>query len=220
MEQARRIFAAGIQFANQVQCESEWWIFWGRVAGGLNRNQQIDVFQRISANLLPRAGKKPQRLNSSLLREMWRTACSLELLPGQTKTDLGEALIKRVKAGDYRETELWCLARLGARQLFYGANNHVLPPMTAARWVEALLAVPKAAETIAALARHTGDTARDVPPVTMDLVRRRSLGNAGDGAGPGHPRRRGVQRAGTRPDLRRRAALRPRLRRSGRVTTS
>ena len=39
-------------------------------------------------------------MNTSLLREMWRTAASLELLPIQTKTDLGEALIKRLKSGD------------------------------------------------------------------------------------------------------------------------
>ncbi|MCC7499501.1 MAG: Hsp70 family protein [Bryobacterales bacterium] len=173
MEQARRVYASGLRFSNQVQCEIEWWIFWGRVAGGLNRNQQADVFQRISANLIPRAGKKPVRLNSSLLREMWRTAASLELLPGQTKTDLGEALLKRIQAGDYRESELWCLARLGARQLFHGANNHVLPPSTASRWVEALIGNPKAAEAVASLARHTGDAARDVSPATLELVRRR-----------------------------------------------
>ncbi len=68
-------------YANQVQCEIDWWIFWGRVAGGLNRNQQADMYQRLSPFLLPRGGKKPPRLNNSLLREMWRTAASLELLP-------------------------------------------------------------------------------------------------------------------------------------------
>ena len=43
----------------QVQCEVEWWIFWGRLAGGLNRNQQTDVYQRLSGFLLPRGSKKP-----------------------------------------------------------------------------------------------------------------------------------------------------------------
>src|SRR5579862_5295001 len=104
IEQARRIYAAGIQHANQIQCEIDWWIFWGRLAGGLNRNQQNDIYQRLSSFLLPRGGKK-QRLNSSLWREMWRTAASLELLPVGTKVELGDALIKRVKAGDFRESE-------------------------------------------------------------------------------------------------------------------
>ena len=48
IEQARRIYAAGLTFGNQVQCEIDWWIFWGRVAGGLNRNQQTDIYQRLS----------------------------------------------------------------------------------------------------------------------------------------------------------------------------
>ena len=56
IEQARRIYASGLQFASQTQNEIDWWIFWGRVAGGMNRNQQVDVFQRISPVLLPRAG--------------------------------------------------------------------------------------------------------------------------------------------------------------------
>ena len=122
-----------------MQCEIDWWIFWGRVAGGLNRNQQADVYQRLSGFLLPRGNKKPQRINAALLREMWRTAASLELLPLGTKTELGDALIKRVKAGDYKESELWCLSRLGARKLFYGPINLVAPPATVTRWAEALL---------------------------------------------------------------------------------
>jgi len=101
IEQVRRVYSSGITYGNQVQCEIDWWIFWGRVAGGLNRNQQADVYQRLSGFLLPRGNKKPQRLNASLLREMWRTASSLELLPLGTKTELGDALVKRIKTGDF-----------------------------------------------------------------------------------------------------------------------
>ena len=85
IEQARRIYAGGLTFGNQVQCEIDWWIFCGRIAGGLNRNQQADIFQRLSPILLPKQ-KRTQRINQSLYREMWRTAASLELLPQQTKT--------------------------------------------------------------------------------------------------------------------------------------
>ncbi|HSB13752.1 MAG TPA: hypothetical protein VLE22_04790, partial [Bryobacteraceae bacterium] len=171
IEQARRVYAAGLQFASHVQNEIEWWIFWGRLAGGMNRNQQIDVYQRLSPALLPRGGKRP-RINSSLLREMWRAAASLELLPLQTKTDLGEELLRRVRAGDYRESELWCLSRLGARQLFYGPINQVLPPATATRWVETLLKIAQARDTVVAIARRTGDGARDLAPATIEMVRR------------------------------------------------
>ena len=172
IEQARRVYASGLQYKNQVQNEIDWWIFWGRVAGGLNRNQQVDIYQRLSPVLLPH-GVKKQRVNSSLLREMWRTAASLELLPIGTKTELGEALVRRIKAGDFRESELWCLSRLGARELFYGPINLVAPPSTAARWVEALLGIDQAGDAMAAMARKTGDPVRDLPPQTAAAVRKR-----------------------------------------------
>jgi hypothetical protein len=173
LEQARRIYAFGLQFPSSVENETQWWIFWGRVAGGLNRNQQTDVYQRISSFLLPRGSKKPPRINSSLLREMWRTASSLELLPIATKTELGDALLKRVRSGDFRESELWCLSRLGARQLFYGPINQVVPPSTAGRWVDALLNVEQASEAMASIARQTGNSTLDLAPGAVESVRKR-----------------------------------------------
>ena len=172
IEQARRIYAGGLQFPNQVQNEIDWWIFWGRVAGGLNKNQQVDIFQRLSQVLLPRGSKRP-RINNSLLREMWRTGASLELLPLQTKTQLGDALIAQVKKGELVETGLWCLSRIGARKLFYGPINQVTPVQVATKWVEALLKVPKAEDSVVAIARRTGDSTRDLSPATIDNIRKR-----------------------------------------------
>jgi len=171
IEQARRLYSGGIAYANQVQCEIDWWIFWGRVAGGLNRNQQADVYQRLSGFLLPRGNKKPQRINAALLREMWRAAASLELLPLGAKTELGDALIKRIKAGDYKESELWCVSRLGARQLFYGPINLVAPPATVTRWAEAIVNIAAAGDALASLARRTDDPTRDLPAATRQTIR-------------------------------------------------
>jgi len=59
LEQARRVYSAGIQFASQVQNEIEWWIFWGpRGRRAINRNQQSDIYQRLAAFLMPRGAKK------------------------------------------------------------------------------------------------------------------------------------------------------------------
>jgi molecular chaperone DnaK (HSP70) len=172
LEQARRVYAAGLTYRNQVQNEVDWWIFWGRVAGGLNKNQQSDIYQRLSPFLLPRKDRK-QRLNASLEREMWRTASSLELLPAGTRTELGETLVRAVKSGKGRETEFWCLSRLGARQLFYGPINLVIPPAAATRWVEAILNHPLALEALAAMARRTDDPVRDLNPATRAAVKKK-----------------------------------------------
>ncbi len=178
IEQARRIFAAGLTFGNQVQCEIEWYIFWGRVAGGLNRNQQTDIYQRIAQFLLPKGNKRVQRVNSSLHRELWRTAASLEHLPAGTRTELGDALVRKLRNGEGGASELWCLARIGARRLFYGPINQVLAPTTAARWIESLAKVPNAAETLVRLAQRTGNVALDVNPQTAALVRNLLAGDA------------------------------------------
>ena len=172
IEQARRVYASGLTFANQVQNEIDWWIFWGRVAGGLNRNQQVDVFQRISPLILPKFNKKPQRVNASLFRELWRTASSLELLPVQTKTQLGDSLIEKVKKDDLVETALWCLSRIGARKLFYGPINLVLPATAATRWIEAITKAPHASDAVLSMARITGDGTRDLTPQALENVRR------------------------------------------------
>jgi molecular chaperone DnaK (HSP70) len=180
IEQARRIYAGGITFGNQMQCEIDWWIFCGRIAGGLNRNQQGDIYQRISPMLLPKQ-KRKTRVNQSLLREMWRTAASLELLPQQTKVQLGDELLVMLKRGEMMDAGVWCLSRLGARKLFSGPINLVVSPVVAARWVESLLRLthtPALLQGVVQIAQQTGDVARDLPPSTLELVRRSLEGSA------------------------------------------
>ena len=82
------------------------------------------------------------------------------------------------------DTSLWCLSRIGARKLFYGPINQVLPAPVATRWVEALLKVTKAEDALVAIARRTGDSTRDLAGATIDMVRRgipESLVSALDG---------------------------------------
>jgi hypothetical protein len=173
VEQARRIFGAGPQFANQTQNEIDWWIFWGRLAGGLNKNQQSDIAQRLLPFLMPKAGKKLVRLNNSLLREMWRTAASMELIPAATRVQLGDALLKEAKQTGFNPVVLWCISRLGARQLFYGPANQVVAPAVTARWIEALAGVAHAEDALVSLARRTGDPVRDVPAAAFAIARGR-----------------------------------------------
>jgi molecular chaperone DnaK (HSP70) len=181
IEQVRRMYAGGVQFGNQAQNEIDWWIFWGRLAGGLNRNQQVDIVQRLLPLLLPRPGKKPVRLNSSLAREMWRTASSMELIPSANRIQIGDALVKQGRDSGFSDTVLWCLSRIGARQLFYGPVNQVLSPSVATRWIEAILSAkggPAASasaaskkDALTSLARRTGDPVRDITGATFAAVR-------------------------------------------------
>ncbi len=174
IELARRVWAQGLAFDNKAENETQWWIFWGRVAGGLNKNQQADVYQRMAWALLPKG--KPQRLNSSTEREMWRCASSLEQLPAGTRTDLGNALVRRLRA-EPNTSDFWCLARIGSRKLFYGPVNQVLPAATASRWIESIAKLKGAEECIARLGQSTGDATRDLAPASLEMVRRTLAGS-------------------------------------------
>ena len=117
--------------------------------------------------------KSFQGFNSSLQREMWRTAAAMELIPATNRIQLGDALLKQAKTDGFHDTVLWCLGRLGARQLFHGPANQVLAASVAARWIEALAKVPKAEDALVSLARRTGDPVRDVPAASFALARGR-----------------------------------------------
>ncbi len=152
IEQVRRIYAGGPQFRQPVPERNRLVDFLGAPRGWSEPEiSRGDIAQRLLPFLLPKPGKKPQRLNNSLLREMWRTASSMELIPAGNHTQLGDFLIKQGKE-DY---VLWCLSRLGARQLFYGPANQVLAPSVASRWIETLIGIPKADDTLVSLARRT-----------------------------------------------------------------
>ena len=67
---------------------------------------------------------------------------------------------------------MWCLSRIGARKLFYGPLNLVLPAATIARWAEQLAKQPHAAvsDTLVALCQKTGNATLDVLPATLNLA--------------------------------------------------
>jgi hypothetical protein len=97
----------------------------------------------------------------------------MELIPAANRIQLGDALVRQGKSSGFSDNVLWCLARLGARRLFYGPNNQVLTPAIATRWIEALIAVPKAEDALVAMAGKTGDPVRDVSATTTAAVRKR-----------------------------------------------
>jgi hypothetical protein len=176
------VFHQGVRHVKDVQCWTEWWVLWRRVAAGLARPHHDEIYRRLVPFLLPEKGggaaKKAGRPRPEPheLAEMWRCAASLERLTPEQKEALGRVLIKDLVRSGARSGgagtgyALWCLGRLGARVLLYGPANATVPRETAERWIEALLAYTPglgrdAADTtfaLAQLARLAGDRARDI----------------------------------------------------------
>jgi molecular chaperone DnaK (HSP70) len=192
------VFHQGVRYIKDVQCWTEWWVLWRRVAAGLARPHHDEIYRRLVPFLLPEKGggaaKKAGRPRPEPheLAEMWRCAASLERLTPEQKEALGRVLIKDLvrtgarSGGAGTGHALWCLARLGARVLLYGPANATVPRETAEKWIEALLAYTpgpgrEAADmafALAQLARLAGDRARDIDEAlrTRVLARLAELG--------------------------------------------
>jgi hypothetical protein len=172
IQQLWKIKTAGPRFPKAPQCRAEWWNMWKRVAGGLSRQQQLQLHTEVALYLLPRLKSKLKgaaRVGPQELREYWQLMASCERLSAEMKAELGNALLPAIVKGKASEVEIWALGRLGARAPFYGPLNCVVARDSAAQWVDSLLAVewtkPEAMSfTLVQLARCVGDRERDLDP--------------------------------------------------------
>jgi molecular chaperone DnaK (HSP70) len=172
IQQLWKLYSQSLRFARATQCRVEWWGLWKRIAGGLGRAQQTELFNQTAPFLLPRLRSRSKDNRSSVgpqeVREYWQLLASCERLAPAAKAELGSALLPAVAKGKATEAEIWSLGRLGARAPFAGPLNCVVPAETAAQWVTALLDQPDwprpTAVTFALvqLARCVGDRQRDL----------------------------------------------------------
>ncbi|MCX8071630.1 MAG: hsp70 family protein [Candidatus Binatia bacterium] len=176
-----RLRSEGIRFAKAVQVRTEWWTLWKRIAGGLQRAQQQQLFQEVAPHLLPRLQRKREKgpkAGPQELREFWQLVASCELLSAEQKAELGDVLLSHVLKGKATALEVWALGRLGARAPMYGPLNCVVPAAKVAEWVERIVGGtwerPEAVVfALVQLARCVGDRERDLPAEVRERVARR-----------------------------------------------
>jgi molecular chaperone DnaK (HSP70) len=164
-----KLWNTGLCHDKDEACRLAWWILWRRISGGLKRGQQEQIYDRVAPLFLPGTQQKSKwfkaKPSAQEVAEMWRVVASLERLLPAAKTKLGEALLDRMERGCELEVGFWALGRLGARLPLYGPADTVVPPATAERWIERVLALPwdlRVAFAAAQLGRKTGDRARDI----------------------------------------------------------
>ena len=172
VQQLWKLYSQGLRFARATQNRVEWWGVWKRIAGGLGRAQQTELFNQTAPFLLPRLRSRSKDSRSAVgpqeVREYWQLLASCERLAPAAKAELGAVLLPMVAKGKATEAEIWSLGRLGARAPFAGPLNCVVPAESAEQWVTALLDQPhwpRAAAVCFALvqlARCVGDRQRDL----------------------------------------------------------
>ncbi len=167
------VFNEGLAFQKSEASRLAWWITWRRIAGGLAKGQQDQIYDRLNALLFPGAKqlKKLHEIKPSKqeLGEIWRTVASMERIAVGTKIKLGDELMRRMGEPRGRDDALhiWAIGRIGARLPLYGPANLVVPPSKVNDWLRKLLdwdwpEPEKAAFPLASLGRRTGDRARDL----------------------------------------------------------
>jgi hypothetical protein len=177
------IFESGVVHHKEQQVCAEWWTMWRRVAGGLDREAQLRVLDDFAFNVQEDKAElrnRPVHLVDGSIDDMMRVAASLERIPADYKVEIGDWLLGKLNdaqdAGSRVDSPaFWALARIGARQAFYGSAHDVVPPDVVIRWIAALMdvdwkRVKGAAFASAHLVRLTGDRARDVPVELREQV--------------------------------------------------
>jgi hypothetical protein len=173
IEQARRIYSGGINTATRCNAKSI-----GGSSGAASPAAEPQPAGRCVPAavgfLLPRGGKKPQRINAALLREMWRTAPAWNCCPWAPRPNWAtrwssasrRAITKRASCGACRA---WARASCSTARSTWWCRR---PPRRAGR---KRCSDPAAGDALAAIARRTEDPTRDLPAATRENIRKRKL---------------------------------------------
>lgn len=170
VEQVWGLYQQGIQFKNH-QGWTDWWVFWRRIAGGLNQEQQETILADIAKYLHPGAMKNPQSAKAAQemgYESMVRLAASLEHLEVEDKILLANWFLnKALNHNQFEQAHWWAMGRLAARTPLYGSQHNVIPREQAEQWLPKLLdrnwqKEPMIAFAAVMICRKTGDRLFDI----------------------------------------------------------
>ena len=173
MKKAWKIHNQGLVHGKTVQVQSEWWILWRRIAGGLSPGQQRQLSQEVTPLLTPKKRGAKVRLQIQQQLELWMLVANLERLYIKDKIAWGRLLLSQIKPKQGRQQHFWTLARIGARELLYGPVDRVIPPAEARKWIDHILdrdwrQAKPVVNALVQIARKTGDRTRDLDSSTLD----------------------------------------------------
>ncbi|HAT8500577.1 TPA: Hsp70 family protein [Vibrio vulnificus] len=170
IEQVWGLYQQGIQFQNH-QGWTDWWVFWRRIAGGLNQEQQETLLADIAKYLHPGAMKNPQTAKAAQdmgYEAMVRLAASLEHLEVEDKVLLTSwFLSKALNQNQFEQAHWWAIGRLASRTPLYASQHRVIPREQAEQWLPKLLdqnwqKEPMIAFAAVMICRKTGDRLFDI----------------------------------------------------------
>lgn len=162
------------------------WICYRRIAGGLNKGQQMQIANNLMTALFSKRSGKIEVGNKAELysySEKIRALAAMELLDITAKIKIGNALVLRLLSGEGTGAEFWALGRIGARHLMYGSIANVVPSNVCEDWVNKILHVVCKDETHAVflfeqLARKTEHRELNLSNSTIEKILEKFSGSS------------------------------------------
>ncbi|MBV8250466.1 MAG: molecular chaperone DnaK, partial [Comamonas sp.] len=171
MEQVWALYGQGLGHPREAGNWTEWWVFWRRVAAGLNEAQQMELLEDVAGHMQKAVQKNSKSSHGSQhgnYSDMLRLFAAMEAVPWQYRQEMGRWMLQRLKRPDETVQTWWAIGRLAARQSL-AANAHLVMPAGAAQeFLDATLEQDwrkneTAMFAAVQMARMTGDRARDLP---------------------------------------------------------
>lgn len=171
-----KIILGDFKVPKSSECQIQQWICYRRIAGGLNKGQQMQLANEILLELFPnKASKIILKAKSELYSysEKMRALASFELLDITQKIKVGKALLSRILENEASTTDYWALGRIGARHLVYGSGANVISREECSNWVLVLMKLPPSdqlSQLLAQLARKTDQRELNLPQAIVNDI--------------------------------------------------
>ena len=154
------LFSQGPCFPAHIKVRNQWWIFWRRIAGGLDRKTQELIFSK--AYPFVRRGEASP--------EMILLLGALERVDMQKKIALGQWLSSEIPlSAVYREQKIWALTRIANRLPLYGGPECVVRPSFILPWLESLLRLDLTRTEYSGLANFFANACRLIDDRELDI---------------------------------------------------
>ncbi len=123
------LFTQGPAYATSTKVKTQWWIFWRRIAGALDRNTQDTIFSKLYP-LIKKDDCSP---------EIFLLLGSLERVDMQKRVALGQWLSSDIVSTSlHRDQKLWALTRIANRLPLYGGAECIVRPHFVLPWLDKL----------------------------------------------------------------------------------
>ena len=126
------LISLGMNHPKNNKVQSQWWLMWRRISGGLGKSQQEQIFRKIYPTV---KNGDSQGVNA----EMILLCGALERVDTNLKVQLGHKLVEQILGSKtLLDQKIWTLARLASRVPLYAGGESVMRPDIVEKWGEQL----------------------------------------------------------------------------------